>query len=79
MESLQGLTNVVGATRVSERNGGNRGAADAFRRALQQQAGEQEQSAGAGGDQPLGTRLQRRAADGRKDGGAALHHVDVIA
>ncbi|MBL8728946.1 MAG: hypothetical protein JNM25_10985 [Planctomycetes bacterium] len=79
MESLQGLTGIVGATRVHERNGGNRGSGDAFRRAMQEQAGEQSAAAGGDGDSAMRTELQRRAAEVRRDAGATFHHVDVIA
>lgn len=79
MESLRGLTNIVGATRVHERNGGNRGSADAFRRAMQEQAGEQAAATGDDHESAMRTGLQRRATEVRRDPGAASRHVDVIA
>jgi len=76
MESVQALSSIVGATRVQERNAGRRGDPEAFRRAMQDHAGEQ---AAAGGETPVRTELQRPAANGRRSDGATSHHVDVVA
>jgi hypothetical protein len=81
MESVQGLTSIVGTRRVHERNGGNRGQADAFRRAMHEQGVELAAGADAGadGESAVRTELQRRADNGRRDRGATSRHVDVIA
>jgi hypothetical protein len=75
MEPVRALASVPGAFTVRERQaGGNRQAADAFRRALQQQhrgdAPETDEASVRPG-------LQPRAADGRKE--SVARHVDVIA
>ena len=79
MEHVQGPSSVGGLARVHER-GARGGDREAARRALRQQAGEQAAAQpGTGGEAPVRPGLQRRASDGRKETGTALHHVDVIA
>jgi hypothetical protein len=81
MDHVQGLSPIVGATRVHERNGGSKRDAAAFRRAMQDQTGQEAGAEAGGGDaeQPMRTALQRQLANGRKDTGANHRHVDVIA
>ncbi|MBM4063229.1 MAG: hypothetical protein FJ265_19350 [Planctomycetes bacterium] len=75
MDALRGLPAVPGVVPVQERNpGGNKANAEAFRRALQQQGGEDEAT-----DRPVRPALQPRPGIGRKDGAATSHHVDVLA
>jgi hypothetical protein len=78
METVRSLPGVLGTARVQERNAGaNKGNADAFRRALQQEGSAE---AGAGdADPPMRTRLQPRAVTSRKEGEVNARHVDVIA
>ena len=79
MEPVRSLPGVVGGNRVNERAaGGNKGDAEAFRRALQQGAAGTA-VAGKGGEAPMRARLQSRPGGGRKDDGTAARHVDVIA
>jgi hypothetical protein len=78
MEPLRAVPPMAGPTSVQERQaGGNRRQADAFRQALQQQAGGQR-DADSEREAALRSRLQVAAVAGRKDEGAA-RHVDVIA
>ena len=60
-----------------ERQRRDRGAADAFRRALQQEAAERPPEPAA--VTPLPSALQPQAAPGRREPGATAHHVDVVA
>lgn len=78
MEPLRAVPPTTGPAAVQERQaGGNRRQADAFRQALQQQAGGQRE-ASADPEPALRSRLQVAAVAGRKDQGTA-RHVDVIA
>jgi hypothetical protein len=78
MDPLRGLPGVQGGLVVQERRGGgSKQQADAFRQALQQQAGG-ERSGEPLGQAPMRSRLQATAVSGRKDEGTA-RHVDVIA
>lgn len=83
MDPLPALSGIVGATRVQDRNGGSRRDAAAFRRAMDEQAGqpggEEAAAEAGGGEQPMRRALQPRAVDGRRDRGATHRHVDVIA
>lgn len=76
METVRSLPGVLGTTRVQERNaGGNRGNAEAFRKALQQEGSAE----GGGEDAPMRTRLQPRPAASRKEPVVNARHVDVVA
>ena len=79
MDTLPALSPINAATRVQERNGGNRGSAQAFRRAMQEQAGEQSAGPNPENETAMRPGLQRRGDDGRKQDGATCHHVDVLA
>ena len=82
MEPLRSLVSVSGAQRVQERGagGGNKQNADAFRRALEQEAGAAARDAGsAAAEEPVRTKLQEKAGPSRRVDGAAPRHVDVIA
>lgn len=76
METVRSLPGVLGTARVQERNaGGNRGNAEAFRKALQQEGAAES----GGKDAPMRTRLQPRPAASRKEPVENARHVDVIA
>jgi hypothetical protein len=78
MEPLRAVPGVTGSFSVQERQGGgNKRQADAFRNALQQEAGSQRDAA-ADREPALRSRLQVQVPAGRKDQGTA-RHVDVIA
>ena len=79
MEPLRAVPGVTGSFSVQERQagGGNKRQADAFRNALQQEAGSQRDTAGER-EPALRSRLQVQVPAGRKDQGTA-RHVDVIA
>ena len=66
MEPVRSLGGVFGATRVNERGagGGGKKDADAFRRALEQEAGApaREGAAKAADEAPVRTGLQQKAA-----------------
>lgn len=79
MDTLPALSGITSATRVHERNAGNRGSAEAFRRAMEEQAGEPGGGQDPGDETAMRPALQRRAGNGRKDDGATSHHVDVLA
>ena len=79
MDTLPALSPINAANRVQERNGGNRGSAQAFRRAMQEQASEQSSSPDTVNETAVRPGLQRRADNGRKQDGATCHHVDVLA
>jgi hypothetical protein len=77
MEPLRAIVAPTGPTSVQERQAGGRRQAEAFRQALQQQAGDQREPDGER-EAALRSRLQVAAVTGRKDQGTA-RHVDVIA
>jgi hypothetical protein len=87
METIRSLAPVTGQPRVHERNAGNRGNAEAFRRSLQEQSGQAPDDRPAARSQvpepvariPLRPALQPHAGGGRKDAGAIARHVDVLA
>ena len=83
MDGVRGPSGLLGPARVHERGAGNQQRnADAFRRALEQEAGGRE--SGPDGDRqqatapPVARRLQLPTSPGRRDDGQAMH-VDVIA
>lgn len=86
MEPMRAMPSIVlGASPVTERRGGGqkREQAEAFRRALQQSAGEagqdgERRSDSAAGQMPMRRTLQVAVDPGRKDETTA-RHVDVIA
>ena len=79
MEPVRSLPGIVVGNRVHERAaGGNKGDAEAFRRALQQGAADTAEN-GKREEAPMRARLQSRPDAGRKDDGATSRHVDVIA
>lgn len=73
MEPVRSLATVTGGMRVQERQAGKQGDAEAFRRALQQGAGEARQ------EEPVRPALQSRRPDSRRADGTTARHVDVIA
>ena len=79
MEPVRSSPGIIGGNRVNERGaGGNKGDAEAFRRALQQGAAGSAEK-GKGEEAPMRARLQSRPVVVRKDDGATARHVDVIA
>jgi hypothetical protein len=86
MEPMRALPSIVlGTPQVTERRGGGqkREQAEAFRRALQQSAGEAGKDSdgrpdSAAGQTPMRRTLQVPGGPGRKDE-ATARHVDVIA
>ncbi len=81
MDPIRNLPGIVGTPMVHDRGAGGRGNGGAFRRAMQEeQAGEgAEQGAAAQAAGPMRTGLQPRRVVGRKDDGAPLRHIDVLA
>ncbi len=86
MDSVRSLHGITGPLFVNERNANRNQGGEAFREALQQQAGEQTEAEPQtpqsgpkpGGKRPLGTGLQVRPAVGRKDEDEG-RHIDVFA
>lgn len=78
MDSVQALTSIAASTRVHERDARKRRDPEAFRRALQDQAGAAA-DAPADDETAVRTELQRRASNGRRGDGATSRHVDVVA
>ncbi|MBL9077205.1 MAG: hypothetical protein JNL08_06870 [Planctomycetes bacterium] len=77
---MPALTGVLGQPRVQERDGGRRGDAEAFRRALrQQQDGTADGAPPGDREAPVRPGLQPRRTNGRNQDGATAHHVDVVA
>ena len=80
MEPVRIASSVPGITRIQERNAGGRRDAEAFRRALEQEAQDRAPGEPMPGDEPpVRTRLQRQRPDSRSTAGVTARHVDVIA
>lgn len=81
MDPVRSLNGVLGSIRVNERNAGKeKKDAEAFRRALEQEAGGARDGDGKPGrETPLRTSLQQKAAASRRVDGTTPRHVDVIA
>jgi hypothetical protein len=77
MDPVRATVAVTGGVRVQERAaGGQRGNAEAFRRALQQGADDRPVDAR---EPPVRSPLQPRPAADRRDAHPAPGHVDVLA
>lgn len=81
MEPLRAPSGIVANNRVQERQagGGQKGSAEAFRRALQQEGGEsQTDRPPAPAKPPMRSRLQSPVGIGRNQDQAQAGHVDVV-
>ena len=75
MDALRGLPSVIGSTTVQERRGSQK-QADAFRKALQQEAGS---DGNATTDDPAARRAPARRQRLAPADDTLAHHVDVVA
>jgi hypothetical protein len=82
MDGVRNLGGVFGPMQVTERNGGRGRGGEAFREALEHEAGdasgEPRRRAGEDRQTPLRTGLQSRPENCRKDGQNGAH-IDVFA
>lgn len=79
MENVTPVAGAASAIQVRERAaGGDRRAADAFRRALQDQGARERAHAETAAEQPVRTGLQHEPARDRREAENA-RHVDVLA